>query len=133
MILQEQRPPSNWATSQFSYHLTHKDMRETTVSFRSCKKFHKLQRKQISGDQLKRTVEEETGRCQEREGAGVMQKMDLILSSIPPAFLLFEDTSGLNFPLCRAERKSSGWVDGGSKPLLPARLSFTKLRESRSH
>lgn len=38
-------------------------------------------------------------RCQEDAGLGVTRKMGLIPLSIPAAFLLFEVTSGLDFPL----------------------------------
>lgn len=50
--------------------------------------------------------------------------MGLIPPPIPAAFLLFEVTSGLNFPFW-AEQKGSllgGWM-GGSGPLLPPRLN----------
>lgn len=65
-------------------------------------------------------------RCQEGAGLGVMRKMGLIPPPIPAAFLLFEVTSGLNFPFW-AEQKGSllgGWK-GGWGLLLPPRLNST--------
>lgn len=60
--------------------------------------------------------------------------MGLIPPPIPAAFLLFEVTSGLNFPFCTEHRGSllGGWK-GVSGPLLPPRLNTSKYCRSMTH
>ncbi len=71
-------------------------------------------------------------RCQEGAGLGVTRKMGLIPPPIPAAFLLFEVNIWAKFPLLTwAKRKSSGWVEGGSEPLLPPRLNCTNTVDLR--
>ncbi len=56
-------------------------------------------RRQLTGDHRKKEQERrKIDRCQEGAGLGVTRKMGLIPPPIPAAFLLFEVTSGLNFP-----------------------------------
>lgn len=65
-------------------------------------------------------------RCQEEAGLRVTQKMVLIPPSIPAAFLLFEVTSGLNFPPW-VEQKGSllgGWKEARG-PALPHSVNST--------
>lgn len=64
---------------------------------------------------------EKIDRCQEGAGLGVTRKMGLIPPPIPAAFLLFEVTSGLNFPLW-VEQKGSllgGWTGAAGRSCLP--------------
>lgn len=52
----------------------------------------------IRGGREEKRRGEKIDRCQEGAGLGVTRKMGLIPPPIPAAFLLFEVTSGLNFP-----------------------------------
>lgn len=101
--------------------------------------FRSKSKKSRERETYKRSAEKEQwrrkiDRCQEGAGLGVTRKMGLIPPPIPAAFLLFELTSGLNFPFCTEHRGSllGGWkrVSG---PLLPPRLNTSKYRTSMSH
>lgn len=85
-----------------------------------------VRRQRTRDHQRKNRRGEKIDRCQEGAGLGVTRKMGLIPPPIPAAFLLFEVNIWAKFPLLTwAKRKSSGWVEGGSGPLLPPRLNCT--------
>lgn len=74
--------------------------------------------KRSSGREQKRR---KIDRCQEEAGLGVTRKMGLIPPSIPAAFLLFEVTSGLNFPFWLEQKGSllGGWKEARGCSCLP--------------
>lgn len=88
--------------------ILHSEMTE----HRSTERSQDSKRKRMATE--KEQKRRKTDRCQEGAGPEVTRKMGLIPPPIPAAFLLFEVTSGLNFPFW-AEQKGSllgGWKRG---------------------